>query len=791
MMPATTLPIAGPEPIEEMLTVARNVSARYLAIAVEMIIGLIVLPFNVEHLGKAAYGLWMLAGSITAYFSIVDLGYSGALVRFVAHYRAKRDVAALNEILSTAFCLFTGLGIITYVLACVVALSLGQLFHLAPDQVYLGRVLLLVFAVYTAIGMAFSVFGAVVNGFQLYHVNNVVGIASSVITAVVNVAVLQMGYGLVELVVTTTTVRLLTYGVYRANAYRVFPAMRLRVRSFSRARLRELTTFSVYMLLIDWANKLNYSVDVLIVGAFLNTTAVAAWAVAQRLAEMTQRLTNQFNEVLFPTIVDHHTASRLDRLQHIFLLGTRLSLATVIPIGGTLMLVARPLIEAWVGPEFIGSAIVVQLLVLTVIARVGNATASVVLKGAGRHRLVAFGNIAAAVVNVSLSVALVRSWGLAGVAIGTLVPIGAVAMLIVFPAGCRRVHVPLRRAFVQAVWPALWPAAVMAAYVEVTLPLIGLSLPAVGLEMIAAVSVYAVRRMRGDRHGTAAVHGEGTRNHGAPPRARDVGGRVRGIILAAGRGGRLRGVTGDHPKCLARVGTSTLLERQLAALRSCGVGAVTVVAGHRVSEVQRVAGSAVDIVENPRFASTNSLYSLWLARKRLTGGFVVLNCDVLFHTQLLVDLLTARYEDALLVAPRAASECYSDEEMKVRIRSGCVVDIAKTISNSQADGENVGIAKFGADGARILIEELTASLAAGARREWLPAAFAAFSCRRALHAIDNRGLPWIEIDTPEDYWRACSDVLPAIEQREGRHRLTVPTGADAVTAPFRRSTHHV
>src|SRR5262249_43971317 len=64
--------------LSEPLTVARNVSTRYLAIIVEMVVGLGVLPFNIHHLGSAAYGLWMLTGSIVAYFSVLDLGYSGA-----------------------------------------------------------------------------------------------------------------------------------------------------------------------------------------------------------------------------------------------------------------------------------------------------------------------------------------------------------------------------------------------------------------------------------------------------------------------------------------------------------------------------------------------------------------------------------------------------------------------------------------------------------------------------------------------------------------------------------------
>src|SRR6202040_352115 len=140
------------------------------------------------------------------------------------------------------------------------------------------------------------------------------------------------GYGLIELLAATTLVRVVTYVVYRANAYRVFPGMRIRASSFRRERLREVTFFSVYMLLIDCANKMNYSVDALVIGAFLNTSAVAVWTVGQRVAEVTQRLTNQLNDVLFPTVVDNSTAARTERLRSIFIQGTRLSLGTVVPL---------------------------------------------------------------------------------------------------------------------------------------------------------------------------------------------------------------------------------------------------------------------------------------------------------------------------------------------------------------------------------------------------------------------------------------------------------------------------
>jgi O-antigen/teichoic acid export membrane protein len=476
----------------DTLTVARNVSTRYLAIGVEMAVGLVMLPFNIAHLGTAAYGLWMLTSSITAYLSVFDLGYSGAIVKYVAHYRAKRDTRALNEVLSTAFLLFGSFGILSYAVAAVAALLLGPLFHLSPEQAAVGRIVLLVVALNVSTGIAFTVFGGVINGFQRYDLNNIVGTVSSVVTAVVNVAVLAAGFGLIELVAATTIVRVLTYFVYRANAYRVFPGLRIRLGSFRRVRLREVTLFSVYMLLIDWANKLNYSVDAIVIGAFLSTSAVAIWTVGQRLAEVTQRLTNQLNDVLFPTVVDNDSAARKDRLQAIFIQGTRLSLATVIPMGGAMMLMASPLVHAWVGPEFSQSVLVLQLLSLTVIVRVGNATASTVLKGAGEHRLVAFTNVAAACANLALSIAIVKPLGLPGVAIGTLVPVCLASTLVIFPAGCRRVELSIGRALREAVWPAVWPAAVMTAFVLATRDLVPLNLVAVGLEAALAAGVYAV-----------------------------------------------------------------------------------------------------------------------------------------------------------------------------------------------------------------------------------------------------------------------------------------------------------
>jgi hypothetical protein len=63
---------------------------------------------------------------------------------------------------------------------------------------------------------------------------------------------------------------------------------------------------------------------------------------------------------------------------------------------------------------------------------------------------------------------------------------------VLFPAGCRRVELPLGRALSEAVWPAVWPAGVMTLFVLATRPLIPTTLTAVGFEMAAACLVYAL-----------------------------------------------------------------------------------------------------------------------------------------------------------------------------------------------------------------------------------------------------------------------------------------------------------
>jgi choline kinase len=238
---------------------------------------------------------------------------------------------------------------------------------------------------------------------------------------------------------------------------------------------------------------------------------------------------------------------------------------------------------------------------------------------------------------------------------------------------------------------------------------------------------------------------------------------MKAIILAAGKGTRLDGAA-VKPKCLVEVGGVTLLHRQLEALHAANIKQIVVVVGFGADSIRAECDHTVEFVENKDFATTSSLYSLWLAREHFSDGFVVLNSDVLFHPQMLANLLDSSIDDALLISKTEHQKSpFGDEEMKVKLADGLVADISKEMDPLEADGENVGIVKFSAAGAKLLIGYMNELIANGGMKDWAPRAFREFAQNHPLQAISTDGLPWIEIDFPEDYQLAVSEVYPKIE----------------------------
>ena len=229
------------------------------------------------------------------------------------------------------------------------------------------------------------------------------------------------------------------------------------------------------------------------------------------------------------------------------------------------------------------------------------------------------------------------------------------------------------------------------------------------------------------------------------------------IILAAGQGLRLWPYTQDRPKCLLDIAGKPLLQHQVDTLRAQGIARITVVTGYCGHTIQDMLGQQVQYIENVQFADTSSMYSLWLARQGALAGCLILNADVLFHPGILQALLHAPGPDALAVDFDAI---LAEEETKVLVSGARVRALSKTLP--RGDAENVGMIKLGARGSQVLFAKIEALLAQGHRQEMVPYALNAIAPTHVLTPVSVQGLPWIEIDFPADYQRACAVIYPAI-----------------------------
>jgi choline kinase len=234
---------------------------------------------------------------------------------------------------------------------------------------------------------------------------------------------------------------------------------------------------------------------------------------------------------------------------------------------------------------------------------------------------------------------------------------------------------------------------------------------------------------------------------------------TRAIILAAGVGSRLRPLTDELPKCLLDVGGQTLLDRQVQTLARFGVTDVIAVVGYCGDLIRRHLGDRARYIDNAIYERTNSLYSLWLARRELDSGALILNSDVLAAPPLFERLLRSPAPDAILVE---RGDAFEPEDMKVTLNGSHVVDFGKGLPPERAHAHNVGVAKFGPEGATHLVGCLDQLVSTGHENDWAPTAFREFASHWPLTAVATEGLPWIEIDYVADLTRARLEVEPAI-----------------------------
>ena len=402
----------------------------FLANAVVMFL---LSPYILGHLGEASYGIWAIVISLTGYFGFADLGIKPAAVYFVARHDAKHEPDEVNRYANTAFSVFAFGGALVFLAALGCAPWFTGWFHVAAEAAGEARAALLVTSASIALTLPLHAYSAVVIGKQRYALSSATDLVVLAAKTTAILFALSRGGGILALAWIAFGADVLEMGTKAWLGFRVEPRLRFAPRLGDRARARSLFAFGAAAILVNLAAILVWKTDAIVIGATLGVVSVTAFDVGSKIPFYARSLTAAASRVLAPA------ATRLDAkgsTPELLAMLERSSRAMLFVSGAMiayLLAVGAPFLARWQGEAYRGDAFdVLAVLSIGALGPIAAQPFEHVLYGARRLFPLAVLSITEGVLNLGLSLVLVRSMGVVGVAIGTTVP-GLLIRLVALP----------------------------------------------------------------------------------------------------------------------------------------------------------------------------------------------------------------------------------------------------------------------------------------------------------------------------------------------------------------------
>ena len=240
------------------------------------------------------------------------------------------------------------------------------------------------------------------------------------------------------------------------------------------------------------------------------------------------------------------------------------------------------------------------------------------------------------------------------------------------------------------------------------------------------------------------------------------------VILAAGIGSRLKPLTDYNPKCLLKIGEKSILEMTIENILATNDSEIIIVTGYLEDKIreflrERFPKLKITIIYNKFYASTNNIYSLWLAKDAVLGDdMMMMDSDIVFDKGIITKLLNSGYKNCL--ALKRHDVHYEEIKVKTDVK-GRVVEISKEVNLTEAEGESIGIEVFGRDALTELYNILERKVVTEKKvNQFYESAFQELA-GNDLYIVDTTEYFCMEIDNKEDLATAEELVINHLNQK--------------------------
>jgi L-glutamine-phosphate cytidylyltransferase len=233
------------------------------------------------------------------------------------------------------------------------------------------------------------------------------------------------------------------------------------------------------------------------------------------------------------------------------------------------------------------------------------------------------------------------------------------------------------------------------------------------------------------------------------------------VILAAGVGSRISEHTQYRPKALIEVNEKPIIASIIDSLMKSGIQTITITIGYKaellkqeINNLYSHADISINFVENEDFYQTNTMYSLYLAKKYLKNGFLFVHGDLIFPQEMLAEFLRESSPNSVLIDENVPDDW--DDAMKVITRADRVNYMSKSITRHEADGTAVGMYKFDSLGSSRLFAAIESLITKGVLGSWVSEPINIISKDIPITTCKINKYQWCDVDNTADLKRSHS-----------------------------------
>jgi O-antigen/teichoic acid export membrane protein len=385
------------------------------------LVRLALLRLLIRTIGEEPAGLFVFATTMTGYFTAVEAGLGTSVTKYVAEHRATGESEQLGSILRASLVLMLAIGLaIAVVLALIGVFAGTALFGAAATSSEAVPTLLVAAA--TALFYWPSRLGAaVLQGLERYDLNAVIQMVSSVLMLGLVYVASQQTHSVPLLTAIFGAMLVLEGAIAGVIAW---PHLGLRrgVGRWRGAHLRPALGFGAGLFVMGLADTFVYESDRIVLVAFVGAAAIAIYQAALELHNVVRLICALIPSALIATSSRLFAQDRMERLRALVLVGSFYGVVLTAPFVILIFVLAKPILEAWIKPEYGRYGVYVQIFVSYWFLGVNTAALSAVITGIGRIRAFVWLTVIGATLTLGLSIGLVVAWGTVGVIWGTVIP---------------------------------------------------------------------------------------------------------------------------------------------------------------------------------------------------------------------------------------------------------------------------------------------------------------------------------------------------------------------------------